>query len=250
MKAIILFASVFFLSCSSKPPEKIQTDRFIESQNTADLLGEIIRITDDSRSVYPVFASGDSIIYFNRLLVSNPDDTTGRSLGELIKPYGIKISDGELYTLSSEYEYIPGTPLNSVIDSIAGENIVRQVKSPDGGVLAYETNIGGAPTSHTVYLARGDSTVQLTYGGQPCFIDRFSNNGKYLVVICGLNSTSLVIFDMNTYVGYRIPNDNNSIDYSTSFSSDDRMMVFIRSDKQYSIGSSFLGDIWLFKFHD
>ena len=238
------------LSCSSEPPEEILANRFLDSQSTADRLGEISRLTDDNRSVYPTFAPGDSIVYFHRLLVSEADDTTGRSTWELIKPFGIKIADKELYTLSSEYKYSMGTPVKKKLDNIPGEIIVREIRSPDGLILAYETIIGNDPSSHTVYLTRGDLTIQLTFGNQPCFIDRFSNTGRYLNVICGRNSSTLVIFDMNTDIGYKIPNDGNVFDYASSFSSDDKMMVFIRSDRQYSLGPNFLGDIWLLRFND
>ncbi len=238
------------LSCSSEPPEEIRANRFLDSQSTADQLGEISRLTDDNRSVYPAFAPGDSIVYFHRLLVSEADDTTGRSPWELIKPFGIKIADKELYTLSSEYKYSMGTPLKGGLDDIPGEIVVKEVGSPDGEILAYETIIGNDLSSHTVYLTRGDSTIQLTFGSQPCFIDRFSNTGRYLNVICGRRSSALVIFDMNDNTGYKIPNDGNVFDYASFFSSDDKMMVFIRSDKQYSLGPSFFGDIWLLRFHD
>lgn len=250
MKLIYPLIFAIALSCSSEPPEEIHADRFLDSQNSADQLGEIGRLTDDNRSVYPTFAPGDSIVYFNRLLVSEADDTTGRSPRELIKPFGIKIADKELFTLSSEYKYSMGTPLKEGLDDIPGETVVKEIESPDGQIQAYETIIGNDPSSHTVYLARGDSTVQLTFGNQPCFIDRFSTTGRYLNVICGRNSSTLVIFDMSTNIGYIIPSDGKSIDYSTAFSSDDKMMVFIRSDKQYSLGSSFFGDIWLLRFHD
>ena len=207
------------------------------------------RLTDDGRCGNPVFAAGDSMIYFERLLVADASDTTGRTPEELVRPYGIRISDKELYTLSQGYQ-IPeriGAPTGGLSER-SGEKITLALQSPDGKAIAYETVIGNWRNSHTVYLSRGDSTFQLTYGDIPCFIERFSSTGRYLTVICGYEPSRIVLFDLEEDKAYMIHKDDNSLDYMTSFSSDDKMMIFIRSQKKYSIEYDFLGDIWLFRF--
>jgi hypothetical protein len=239
----------FLLSCASDSPQDLRYNRFIESLEPASEIGNFSRLTEDGRNLYPAFDPGDSIIYFRRLLVTEASDTTGRKPDELIKPYGIGIADGKLYTLSDNYVYPEGRSAESPsLNNRAGETVTRALSSPDGNTIAYETVVGTSLESHTVYLLRGDSTTQLTYGGMPCFVDRFSNTGRYLTVICGLENPRIIIFDLTENVGYRIETEGDHMDYMTSFSSDDHMMVFIRSEKKYSLEYDFLGDIWLMRF--
>ena len=191
------------------------------------------------------------MIFYKRLLVATAEDAEGRTEEELVKPYGINLINSELYTLSKDYPYIPP---NSVDLSRApqkyGENTIRALESPDGKTIAFETIISFDRDSHTIYLARGDSIAQLTYGGLPHFLERFSNTGSYLSAVCGRGPTWIVIFDLENQVGYRIERTENRIDYLTAFSSDDKMMAFIRSDKRYSYGLDFFGDIWLLRLND
>ena len=250
MKPICLTILAVIISCSSEQRQSDPIDRFSESLLSAEELGEISRLTNDGRCILPMFAPGDSLIYFERLLVSSPDDTTGRTPEELVKQFGMRIADGELYTLSANYEYPFLSKSQEEITERPGETIVLAVDSPDGKSVVYETTVGNSPESHTVYLVKGDSTVQLSFGNKPCFIGRFSNTGKYLCLIYGTSSAFLVLIDMETNQGYRVANDSVSFDYLPAFSSDDKMMLFLRSDKEYSIGSNFFGDIWIFKFTD
>ena len=248
MRPICLAILAVILSCSSKRPESVLGDRFWESLYSADELGEAVRLTDDGRCILPMFAPGDSLIYFEMLLVSNADDTTGRTPEELVKPFGLRIGDGELYTLSANYNYPFLKKSEKEIADRPGEKMVLAVDSPDGKSVVYESMVGRSRDSHTIYLIRGDSTVQLSYGNQPCFIGGFSNTGKYLCLVYGTGSASLVLFDMEANRGYRVEHDSASFDYLPAFSSDDKMMVFIRSYKKYSTGENFFGDIWIFKF--
>jgi len=249
MRPIRLIFLLSILTCSPEHPAEIRHNRFIETLNSAAQIGDLTVLTDDNRTIYPMFAVGDSIMYFRRLLVADAADTTGRNPEELIKPFGIRISDKQLYTLSEDYHYPEkaGIPTQG-LPTRYGETIVWAVESPDGKTVAYETIVGRLQNSRIVYLARGDSTVQLTYGDIPCFIDRFSNTGRYLTVICGYGPSWIIIFDMEKNIGYKIDRDGDSVDYMTLFSSDDKSMVFIRSQKKYSYEYDFFGDICLFKF--
>jgi len=220
------------------------------SLDSAEKLGSVTQLTLDGRSAYPVFAPGDSIIYFERLLVSDAKDTTGRSVEELIKPYGIHVSSKELYTLSDQYDY-PDKDSAAVKKPFkrAGEGVFGSMITPDSQIVFYETFIEGDEATHIIYMQRGDSTIQLTYGGLPCYLDRMSHNGRYVTIICGLNPSRIAIYDIIEEKGYLLDAKSNLMEYMTMFSSDDKSIAFVRSEGKYSIGFDFFGDIYIFRFN-
>jgi len=249
MRLIYLSLAFLIFGCSPDKQADIRYDRFLESLKPATELGTISRLTQDGRSLYPVFAPGDSIVFYKRLLVTTAEDAEGRTEEELVRPYGINLINNELYTLSGDYPYLQADNIDpSRAPQGYGENTIRALESPDGKIIGFETAIGFNRDSHTIYLARGDSITQLTYGDLPCFLERFSNTGKYLSAVCGRGPTWIIIFDLENQVGYRIERIENRVDYLTAFSSDDKLMAFIRSDKRYSYGLDFFGDVWLLRF--
>jgi hypothetical protein len=250
MRSVYISLVILVFGCSPEKKADIRYDRFSESLKPAAETGTINRLTQDGRSLYPVFAPGDSIVLYKRLLVTTAEDAEGRTDEELVKSYGINIVNNELYTLPGDYPYIePDTVDLSRAPTKYGENTIRALESPDGKIIAFETVTGPDRDSHTIYLARGDSIMQLTYGDLPYFLERFSNTGKYLSAVCGRGPTWIIIFDLENNVGYRIERIEDRVDYLTAFSSDDKMMVFIRSDRRYSYGLDFFGDIWLLRFN-
>ena len=245
MRNVVLLVLVLLLSCSKEQPPEVHQNRFLESLNPAGQIGDFSNLTDDDRNCYPLFAPGDSVIYFKRLLVSESVDTVGRNPEDLVRPYGIRIKDKELFTLSKDFVYPQKKGVDLESSGWTSERVIWAEESPDGNAIAYETSVGDFKENRTVYLMRGDSTIQLTYGDTPCFIDRFSNTGRFLSVICGYGPSRLVIFDLRDNLGYIVPQDGNHIVYLTAFSSDDKLMAFIRSDKRYSVGYDFFGNIWI-----
>lgn len=223
----------------------------MESLRPATELGTLTRLTQDGRAVLPVFGSGDSIIFFEMLLVTDPETAAGRKTEDIVKPYGVDVANKELYTLSADYHH-PEEDSGKISDVPhgVGETVTKTLTSPDGKTIAYETITGSNKDSHTIYLVQGDSVVQMTYGDLPCFLDRFSNTGRYLSAVCGRNQTWIVIFDLESGRAYRIGRVEDRLDYMTAFSSDDKMMAFIRSQKKYSMGLDFFGDIWLLRFEN
>lgn len=250
MRLVHLSLALLIFGCSPDKQADIRYDRFLESLKPATEIATISRLTQDGRSIYPVFAPGDSIVFYKRLLVTTAEDAEGRTEEELVKPFGINLINNELYTLSGDYPYIRADNIDpSRVPRLYGENTIRALESPDGKTIAFETVISFDRDSHTIYLARGDSITQLTYGDLPYFLERFSNTGRYLSAVCGRGPTWIVIFDLENQVAYRIERTESRIDYLTTFSSDDRMMAFIRSDNRYSYGLDFFGDIWLLRFN-
>jgi hypothetical protein len=240
---------LLLLGCSPEEQQGIRPDRFLESLRPATEIGTLIRLTQDGRALLPTFGPGDSIIFFKMLLVTEPETASGRKTEEIVKPYGINVANRELYTLSSDYAY-PEQDTRETTDIPVGfgETVTRTFKAPDGKTTAFETITGSDKDSHAIYLIQGDSVAQLTYGDLPCFLDRFSNTGKYLSAVCGRGPTWIIIFDLESGQAYKIERLEDRLDYMTSFSSDDKMMAFIRSEKKYSMGLDFFGDIWLFGF--
>lgn len=251
MRFYYLPLAFLIFGCSPERQTEVRYDRFKESLRPSTEIGTVSRLTQDGRSLYPVFAPGDSIVFYKRLLVSNAEEAEGRTEEELVKPYGLNLINNELYTLSGDYPY----PFAENIDSsriphVYGEKMIRAVESPDGETIAFETAISFDRDSHAIYLARGDSITQLTYGDLPCFLERFSSTGKYLSAVCGRGPTWIILFNLENHVAYKIERIENMMDYLTIFSSDDRMMAFIRSDNRYSYGLDFFGDVWLLRFND
>lgn len=249
-REVFLLISLLLLACGSR--KLSETDRFRVLAVDATKIGVLQRLTDDDRSIYPVFGPGDTIVYFQRFLLPDVADTFAYFSDETVKPYGVNINDGQLYTLDGKVDF----PSNRVIEvsdlpKRAGEETIWGVASPDSGTFAFETVPEGGKT-HLIYLAWGDSIRQLSFGNIPCFLDRFSNTGRFLTAIYGTGPTWILIFDLKANLIFRIErpeNDNASIDYLTSFSPDDRMMLFIRSDKKYRLEQDYFGDIWLLRFN-
>jgi Tol biopolymer transport system component len=185
-------------------------------------------------------------------LLTDIADTFAYFPDETIKPYGININNGELYTLDGKI----GFPSNRVLDirdlpKQPGEETVWGVASPESSVFAFETTRSDKKT-HLIYLAIGNTIRQLTFGDISCYIDRFSETGRYLTVVYGTGPTWILVFDLRTNHIFRVErpdNDKPIIDYLTSFSPDDRMMLFIRSDKKYRWERDYFGDIWLLRFN-
>jgi hypothetical protein len=251
MKLIYPSLAFLILSCSPEKQTDISYNRFLESLRPATEIGTVSRLTQDGRSLYPVFSPGDSIVFYRRLLVTAAEDAEGRTAEELVKTYGINLINNELYTLAEDYSHYQADNIDpSRLPHGYGENIVRALKSPDGETIAFETALRFNRDSHTIYLSRGDSTIQLTYGDLPCFLERFSNTGKYLAAVCGRGPTWIIIFDLENNLGYKIERIENRVDYLIAFSSNDKMMAFIRSEKKYSYGLDFFGDVWLLRFNN
>lgn len=249
--AIISLILLSFLACGSDK----QAERFNKSIIDTGQIGTLKRLTDDDRSIYPVFSPGDTIAYYQRLLVTDVVDTMYFYDQEVIKPYGINIGSGELYTLSSKAAF----PSNRVIavselPTAEGEETVWGVASPDSLTLAFESiPYKSKEMTHIIYLAQGNSIRRLTFGKTSCFIDRFSNTGRYLTAIMGNGPTSILIFDLVKNQIYKIDspkNDSAVVNYMTVFSRDDSMMLFVRSKMEYQWGKDYFGDIWLLKFNN
>jgi hypothetical protein len=173
---------------------------------------------------------------------------------DLIKPYGRSLINDQLYTLSNPATFPPNDTIpRGFLPSRQGEESVYGVKSPDSSLFAYETvaltSKDGTKQAHRIYLVQGDSTRQLSFGDTSVFLDRFSNTGRYLAAIYGTIPTWLLIFDLKDNKVYRIEHDSTYVDYLTSFSPSDSMMLFIRSDSKYRLGRDFFGDIWLVRFN-
>ncbi len=246
---LIMAASV---ACSKSQVD--ETKRFRDSALDAARIGSLERLTDDSRSIYPFFSPGDSIVYFQRLLLTDIADTFAYFQDEVVKPYGINVRSRELYTLEGNLGYPSNEELEiTSLPKLKDEEAVYGLASPETGTYAFETIPDKSKErTHYIYLARRDSIQRLTFGEIPCFLDRFSSTGRYLTAVYGTGPTWLLIFDFATGQTYRIErehSDSTSIDYMTAFSSDDRMMVFIRSEEKYSWGRDYFGDIWLLKFN-
>jgi hypothetical protein len=247
MKWLLLFLSLTVLSCSEG--EKGRRSAFPERAVDVATTGSLKQLTDDNRSIYPVFGPGDTIVFYQRLLITDPQDTIGYFREEWVKPYGIHFESGELYTLSAAREFPSQRQLDP--SSIAPEyanDAVFAIQSPDSNVYAFET-VTGDDGNHTIFLSSDGFIKQLSDGETHYYLDRFSDTGRYLTAIRGKGPTWVVIYDLQKQRAFRIPHgDTATIDYLTSFSSDDARMLFIRTDRKYSWGRDYFGDIWLYTF--
>lgn len=237
------------LACSPEQQRMTSDELFRSSLVDAGRIAATKQITDDDRSIYPAFGPGDSLVFYQRLLITDPADTFYYFTEKMIRPYGVNVESGELYDLSEKYRYPPDRALK--VDELAirsSERVAWAIRSPDSNVIAYETLSGPESATHTVYLAIADSVRQLSYGTVSCFLDRFSNTGRYLTAVYGTGPTSALIFDLEKDLIYQVSQDSGTVDYMTNFSSDDSMMVFVRSDRKYSWGDDFFGNIYLLKF--
>jgi hypothetical protein len=245
LSAILLMALI--MSCQDDRGREGVGRSGLSFEN-ATQIGELRQITTDDRSIYPIFGPGDTIIFYQRMLLADIQDTFAYRPSETIKPYGVHITTGELYTLSKAGE-IPlawEADPDSLPDDF-GRQPVYAIVAPDSFTYAFET-VEGSNQVHTLYLVEGDSLRQITSGSVSCFLERFSNTGRYLTAVYGKIPTWVLIFDLVDGGVYRIPHDSIYVDYLTSFSPDDRMMLFIRSRNVYRHGRDFFGDIYLFTF--
>lgn len=249
MKAFWASVLLLVLACSSRKSDGWSDDRFLGSLVDINATATVSMLTSDGRSIYPLFSPGDSIVFFKRLLITEPSDTFTYQASELVKPYGININNGELYTLSSDYEYPSSQSLDpSLLPRRYAEKTVWGLKSPAGPLTAFETVTDSKEETHLVYLTIGDSIEQITYGKISCFIDRFSNTGRYLSIIYGRGPTWILIYDINRKTMYRISRHDELVDYMTWFNTDDSAMLFVRSDKNYRLAGDYFGDLGLVKF--
>lgn len=255
MKTKLLVMILLIAACGGNHDKNSRGAKFRQSMIDIEKIASMSRITDDNRSIYQIFGPGDTIAFYQRLLITDAADTSMYYPEDLIKPYGKNLVNGELYTLNKAAEF----PSNDSIwpDKLPqrlGEETVYGVRSPDSNIFAFETvvAIGQSDTRevHRIFLVKGDSTSQLSFGDTSVFLDRFSNTGRYLSAIYGTKPTWLLIYDLRADKLFRIEHDSNYVDYLTSFSPTDSMMMFIRSDSKYRYGRDFFGDIWLVRFNE
>jgi hypothetical protein len=241
---------LLLLACGSDRSK--ETVKFRNSAKNIGKIGVLQQLTDDGRSIYPIFAVGDSIVYYQRLLLTDLADTFAYFPEQIIKPYGVNLKSHELYTLQGKLDYPPSGEIEVTdLPKRSGESIVWAIRSQDSSMAAFETiPIEGTELTHVIYLVRGDSVQRLTYGDVSCFIDRFSNSGRYLTAIYNTGPAWILIFDLKEnalYIIDRSEQDGKVDDYLTTFSSDDRMMLFIRTAKEYTWNKDYFGDIWLLR---
>jgi len=248
-KMLLMVVSLVFLVCS-RDGKQGNSRGFRAALKDATAIGTITQLSNDWRSIYPVFDPGDTIAFYRRLLLTDVQDTFAYYENERIRPYGVNIYTGELYTLSKNCEFPPSRELDPTkLPNDFGKKPTFAIASPDSVSYAFET-VDGQSQVHTLYLVEGDSLRRITDGDVSCFLDRFSNTGRYLTAIYGKIPTWILIFDLIEGGVYRIPHDSDYVDYLTSFSSDDHKMLFIRSNRQYRYGRDFFGNIQLFTFTD
>ncbi|UCC80628.1 MAG: hypothetical protein JSW64_04515 [Candidatus Zixiibacteriota bacterium] len=249
MKRVIPILLILFFFCAKDEAPTERPNRFLNSLKHASEISTVERLTQDGRCISPMFAPGDTIIYFRRLLAPDNEAASGKEIEDLIKPFGININTMELLTVSADYEYPPPSYADtSKLPEIGGESVTMGINSPDSGVIAFETDENGPSQKRKIYIYDNDRLSQLTYGDISCYLEKISNSGRYISALLDWNPSWIIIFDLESGENYIIERENELIDYMTSFSSDDRMMVFIRSEGRYIIDGSVFGDIWLFRF--
>ncbi len=250
MKRAIPFLLILAFCCAKDKAPTERPNRFLNSLKHASEISTVERLTQDGRCISPIFAPGDTIIYFRRLLAPDNEAASGKEIKDLIKPFGININTKELLTLSADYEYpAPSYADTSDLPKIGGESVTVAINSPDSGVIVFETDEDGPSQKRKIYIYDNEQLSQLTYGDISCYLEQFSNSGRYISGLLDWNPSWIIIFDLESGENYIIERETDLIDYMTSFSSDDRMMVFIRSEAQYTIDGSVFGDIWLFRFN-
>jgi hypothetical protein len=249
MKKLLSILLILPFCCAEEELPVQRPDRFLNSLNPASEVSTLERLTQDGRCIFPIFAPGDTIVYFRRLLAGDNEAASGKEYEDLVKPFGINIKTKELLTLSEDYEY----PALNYIDTskypdMGAESITLAINSPDSGVFAFETAQFGTSGKKRIYLYKDEKIKQLTFGDISCFLENFSKSGRYISALLGWDPSWIIIFDIDSEMKYKIERENDIIDYMTNFSSDDRMMVFIRSDGRYILDGAVFGDIWLLRF--
>ncbi len=239
------------MGCGAEKTDIHKFDRFEKSLKPAEEIGKLERLTQDGRCIYPMFAPGDSIIYFRRLLATDEQAAVDKDIKELVKPFGLNIYTKELFSLSSDYRYlVPNFTAHSKLPMIAYEQRAFGINSPDSRIFAFETMEDNVQSKGRIYLYKNNEYHQLTFGKISCYLERFSNSGKYLSGLQGWDKSSILIFDLGSGDIYKIKQQGNFQDFLTMFSSDDKMIVFLRSEKQFELHNTAFGDIWLFRFNN
>jgi hypothetical protein len=253
MKWIVALVVISGFACSHKTVRESSDQRFRNSLADASSIGSFKRLTDDDRAIYPVFSPGDSIIFFRRLLLTSAADTFAYFPDEWIKPYGVNVLSSEFYTLEGTLVFPSVAEVDTMrLPHIFNEKTVWGTYSPDGKTFAFETIHATEHGVHLIYVVKDDSIRQLSYGLTSCYLERFSNTGRYLTAIYGDSSAHILIFDLNENKAYRIergtPRDS-LFDFMTVFSPTDTLMAFVRSDKKYRWGNDYFGDIWVMRLN-
>ena len=250
MKKIIPILLALSFCCAEDKQPAERPNRFLNSLKHASEISTVERLTQDGRCIYPTFAPGDTIIYFRRLLAPDNEAASGKEIKDLIKPFGININTKELLELSVDYEYPALNYADTTkLPQVGGEIVTMGINSPDSGIFVFETEEKGPSQKRKIYIVNNDQISQLTYGDISCYLERFSNSGRYISVLLDWDPSWIVIFDLESGNNHIIERKEDLIDYMTGFSSDDKMMVFIRSDGRYNIDGSVFGDIWLLRFN-
>jgi len=250
MKKVSVLFMILALNCSDNKQQLENKDRFSSNFTSMDEIALIEQITNDGKCLFPSFAEGDSIIMFKRLLVNAPEDTFGRAINDMVKNYGINIATKELYNIGGIYDY--PRPLAAEPESLkpkTGEIISWAAELKEKGLLAYESYPIGNPNQSNIYLLKNNILEQLSVGPRPVYLDRISNSGRFLSAIYGDSLSRIILYDiLNENRVYVIKGFGFFVDYMTSFSSTDSMMVFIRSNQKFAIGTEPFGDIFLVRF--
>lgn len=249
MKKIFPILLILIIGCGGDEEPGRKIDRFQESLIPASEICTVERLTQDGRCIYPIFAPGDTIVYFRRLLAADNEAASGKDYKDLIKPFGLNLITMDLLNLSADYSYPPLNHADTTdFPNISGEPVTLGLRSPDSGTFAFETTEKGPSHKCKIYLRRGDMLHQLTYGDASCILEKFSHNGRYITGLLGWDPSWILIFDLENEKIYKVEHQNDLLDYMTSFSSDDSMILFIRSDGRYVLDGAPFGDIWLIKF--
>lgn len=253
MKKIALISGVILIlfGCGGEKTPNRKYDRFENSIKPASELGSVERLTQDDRCIYPMFAPGDTIIYFRRLLAENSEAASGKEYEDLIKPFGININTKELLTLSRDYNYpAPNFIELSELPKIAGETVTHGLISNDSSIIIMEAIRPGISNIGRLYTIKDSILSQLTFGDHSCYLEEISNGGKYITALLDWDPSHILIINLDTDDKYEIAPENQLLDYMTKFSSDDKMIVFVRSDKRFVLNDTVFGDIWLFRFNE
>lgn len=239
------------MGCGDEKTDNRKIDRFEKSLKPAAEIGKLERLTQDGRCIYPMFAPGDSIVYFRRLLATDEQAAVGKEVKDLVKPFGFNIYTKELFSLSSDYKYRhPDFMMQSKLPIISGEASTYGINSPDSGIFAFVTKENNVNRKGKIYLSKNDEYQQLTFGKISCYLERFSNSGKYLSGLLGWDPSSILIFDLDSGDAYKIRREGDFLDFLAAFSSDDKMFVFLRSERQFELDGTPFGDIWLLRFNN
>jgi hypothetical protein len=173
MRWINLLFLALLLACTQKKTIETPGQKFNNSIINVRKIGTLKKLTNDGRSIYPIFSPVDSIVFFQRLLITNSADTFAYFQEELTKPYGVNTLNNNLYTLEGTYEFSRPKEIN--VDSLPrrfNERTVWGIRSPENTTFAFETIFSTENGPHVIYLAKGDSIRQLTFVLTTCYLER------------------------------------------------------------------------------